>query len=143
MSITLTNSADTGECTASSNLTISAALVDTLCSAKAGEASNDAVRIALAEAAEEDGPVLSVETSTAVVSARKVSSLADATLQTDGAAVAMPASLEGGGTIVMVKYNEPPEFTQGAEQELLDEGRRAQRRPQLGQQPAQAHLVDA
>ena len=49
--------------------------------------------------------------------ARRVSSLAGATVEVEGAGVALPNGLDGGGTVVVVKYNKPPEHA-SSEQEV-------------------------
>ena len=92
--------------------------------ADAGESSEDAVGEALAELAIEDGPPVIVKTAKAAVGAKKVSSLAGATLEVEGAGMVLPAGLEGGGTVVVVRYDEPPEFAENPEQEVAESGRR-------------------
>ena len=49
--------------------------------------------------------------------ARRVSSLAGSTVEVEGAGVALPNGLDGGGTVVVVKYNKPPEHA-SSEQEV-------------------------
>ena len=45
------------------------------------------------------------------MAAVRVSSLAGATIEAGGAAAVLPAGLEGGGVLVLVNYDEPPDYT--------------------------------